>query len=408
MKHSATTSRLILGLACMVAVLAAAINVQARTGKVDLTDKIKTIPPRPALFNQNIKPLTIQQCAQCHIAVFKVLKSQGVRHQKACTFCHEVYHTYAPGKVEYKDAIPKCADCHGHPHGEKELVTNCHNCHSNAHSPLNLPDITADMCQNCHTNPPKQLHDNPSKHTELACTDCHTSHGYIPNCIDCHSEDGGEPFHVAGKQTNKLCLSCHAGPHTPLKISYDEDTPKELCGTCHKNPTHARVYATLKKANSAHFTDNTCAGCHDVHGKIPSCFKCHDEEGHRAGLKTADCLRCHTNPHDPLNITFSIKEPKKICGGCHTEVYDTLMKSKTRHTNQTCAFCHPKHGQLPTCQKCHGVPHGPAMLKQFGGKCGGCHGIAHNVKGRMKGDKEGSLTAEGRKGFLTTVKKKTP
>ena len=316
-----------------------------------------------------------------------------------------MYHTYAPGKVEYKDAIPHCEDCHGHPHGDKPVVTTCHKCHSNAHTPVNLPDLTADLCHNCHQNPPKQLAQFKSKHSELACTDCHTRHGYIPNCTDCHSTDGGEVFHIDGPKKNKLCLSCHAGPHKPLVISYDEDTPKELCGNCHKNPTHAVVYKTLKKAGSKHFTENTCASCHDEHGKIPDCSKCHDDDGHRAGLQTKDCLGCHTNPHDPLNITFNPNIPKKICGGCHVKVYNTLMNSKTRHTNQTCSFCHPKHGQLPACQKCHGVPHGQAMVAQFGGKCGACHGKAHDVHGRMKDDREGSLTAFGRRGHLTTVKK---
>jgi len=404
MKNRTWRTGLAAGVLCLLLLLAAAPGAMARTGKVDLTDKIKVVPPRSPLYDQNIQPLKIQQCAQCHIAVFKKLKADGKRHQKECTFCHEVYHTYAPGKVEYKDAIPKCVDCHGHPHGETELVTTCHNCHVNAHTPVNLPDLTADLCHNCHANPPKQLQQFPSKHTELACTDCHTSHGYIPRCTDCHSTDGGEVFHIDGPKENTLCLSCHAGPHKPLEISYSEDTPQEQCGTCHKNPTHAEVFKTIRAANSKHNTEVTCASCHDEHGKIPDCSKCHDQDGHRAGLETQDCLRCHTNPHDPLNISFSMDEPKKICGGCHTEVYDTLMKSRTRHTNQTCAFCHPKHGQLPTCQKCHGVPHGEAMVKQFGGNCGACHGIAHDVQGRMKDDKEGSLTAEGRKGNLTTVK----
>lgn len=377
---------------------------QAKKGQVHLTDKIKQVPPQSALYRQNIQPLQLQQCAQCHIGVFTLLKSEGKRHQKDCTFCHEVYHTYAPGKVEYADAIPKCKDCHGTPHGEREFVQTCSKCHSNAHSPVNLPDITADLCFNCHTNPPAELEKFPSKHTDLACTDCHTTHGLIPNCTDCHSENGGEVFHIAAAQPNPACLACHAGPHKPMEIAYSEDTPQIQCSSCHKNERHAAVFQVIQKANSKHNTEVTCAGCHDQHGKIPDCSKCHDQDGHRAGLETADCLRCHNNPHDPMNINFSISEPKKVCGGCHTDVYDSLVNSKTRHTNQTCAFCHPRHGQIPTCQSCHGIPHGEAMLQQFGGSCGGCHGIAHDVQGRMKDNKEGSLTEQGRKGVLTTVK----
>ncbi len=360
-------------------------QVQARLTKVALTAKIKTIPPRPALYDQTIKPLKMKQCAQCHIGVFKLLKAQGHRHQKVCTFCHEVYHTYSPGRVSYKDALPKCVACHGHPHGNKPLVVNCSNCHSNAHSPLNLPNITGDMCINCHPGPPADLKKYPSKHSDLDCTDCHTKHGYIPNCTMCHSEDGGEVYHIAGNPTNKVCLSCHVSPHKPLQISYAPNTPKKLCASCHMNPTHAKVYADLKKADSKHFKLLTCAKCHVKHGKIPSCFKCHDHKGHRKNLKGSDCLRCHTDPHNPLNVTFSPTDPKSICGGCHTKEYKTLVASNTRHSKLTCTFCHPHHGELPKCQRCHGVPHGKDMLKKFGDKCGACHGTAHDVRGRMHG-----------------------
>lgn len=390
-------------LAAFGLVLCAGITAQARTGKVTLTDAVKEVPKRPAIFDKNVEPLKMEQCAQCHEAVFNTLKDAGKRHQKDCRFCHTVFHTLAPGKVEYADAIPKCQTCHGQPHGAKEAVTTCSKCHSNAHSPVNLPNITGDMCVNCHPGPVGKLQAQPSKHTALDCTECHTSHGFIPNCTDCHSEEGGLVYHIEGKQENSNCMSCHAGPHTPLQISYQEDVAKELCANCHKNPSHAPVYQTLKEAQSKHWTEITCASCHDEHGKIPECSKCHDNDGHRANLKTADCLRCHTNPHNPKNISFSIEEPKDICGGCHTDVYNDLMNSKTRHTNQTCAFCHPVHGQIPTCQKCHGVPHGNALIDRFEGNCGGCHSIAHTVQGKMKDDAPGSLTDEGRKGVLTTM-----
>ncbi len=407
MKKTAHAFRCYLGLCCLLAgamIVLGFTAAQAKTGKIDLTDKIKQVPPRPALFNQTVQPLTMQQCAQCHIGVFNTLKASGQRHQKECTFCHEVYHTYAPGKVEYADALPKCVDCHGYPHGDKEETKTCHNCHSNAHAPLDLPGVKPNLCGDCHSAPPKALKDFPSKHTAMACGDCHTKHGFIPSCLSCHSKEGGKPYHLVGVEP-KVCMTCHAGPHKPMVITYAENTPKEYCGTCHKNEGHAQIYQTLAKSKSKHNTEITCASCHDVHGKIPSCAKCHDQEGHRAKLKDEDCLRCHTNPHDPLNISFSITEPKEVCGGCHTEVFNTLVQNKTRHTNQTCSFCHPKHGEIPTCQKCHGNPHGEAMVAQFAGKCAGCHDIAHKIKGRMKDDKEGSLTAEGRKGALTTVKK---
>jgi len=388
--HAHRTSRITLmasatALTLVLVALTALPSLAAR-GKIHLTEAIKQVPPRAPLYDQDVQPLTMQQCAQCHIGVFKKLKQEGKKHQLECTFCHEVYHTFAPGKVEYANAIPKCGKCHGQPHGDKPEVSTCQSCHSNAHSPVNLPSITAGQCQMCHAGPPQALKANPSKHTEVACTDCHTTHGLIPSCFACHSEQGGAPFHLTGVQPN-VCLGCHP-VHTPTMIKYDANTPQNFCAPCHKNPSHARVLEVVRKANSKHNTKVTCAGCHDQHGKIPSCFKCHDKEGHRKGIDDAGCLRCHTNPHDPLNLTFSPQEPKESCAGCHGKVYDDLMKSNTRHTKQTCTLCHPRHGEIPQCQKCHGVPHGEAMLGQFGGKCGSCHGIAHNVQGRMKAKPE--------------------
>ncbi len=366
----------------MAGLILFSMPAQAGTDGVPLTKKITAVPERPGIFDQNIQPLTLQQCSQCHIGVFTLLKEQGTRHQLDCVFCHEAYHTFAPGKVEYQDSIPKCTTCHGLPHGTTAEVSTCSNCHSNAHSPLNIPAVTADQCIMCHSGPPQELQDFPSLHSDVACTDCHTTHGLIPSCYDCHSETGGEPYHLTDVES-ATCVTCHP-VHNPLKLQYADDTPQNQCAPCHKNESHERVLKVVQTANSKHNTEVTCASCHTEHAQIPSCFDCHDTEGHRAGLADADCLRCHTDPHDPLNLTFSKAEPQKSCAGCHGEVYDTLLKSDTRHTQLTCTLCHPSHGEIPECQKCHGVPHGEVMLKQFPGGCGSCHGIAHEVEGRMK------------------------
>ncbi len=354
-------------------------GADARTYKVDLLPDVGPIPTRPALYDKKVQPLAMEQCAQCHTAVFSRLQSQGGRHQLVCTFCHKVYHTYAPGKVEYKDAIPKCKNCHGLPHGDDPEVGTCGNCHSNAHSPLNIPNITADQCFRCHSGPPQALQQYPSKHSKLECTYCHTKHGFIPKCADCHSEKGGKPYHLVGVK-DSVCLSCHP-VHSPLQINYESDVPQKYCAPCHKNPSHERVLKVLQEADSKHNTEVTCATCHDEHGKIPVCFKCH--EPHRDGQKASDCLTCHSNPHRPLTITYTENEPQESCAPCHGDVYETLQKSNTRHTKQTCAKCHPHHGEIPKCQRCHGKPHGDAIINKFG-SCGACHGIAHNVQGRMK------------------------
>jgi len=347
--------------------------------QITLTSRVGTVPPRPELYDQQVEPLSMKQCAQCHIGVFTLLAARGTRHQLECTFCHQQYHTYAPGKVEYREALPQCIECHGRPHGDEEAVRNCSACHSNAHTPLLLPAITVDQCQRCHSGPPAELAQQPSKHSEVACTDCHTSHGVIPGCADCHSEQGGLPYHLTGVE-DSVCLACHP-VHTPLAISYPADAPQEYCAPCHKNESHQRVLNTIRAADSKHNTEVTCATCHDTHGKIPECFACH--QPHKADQTAAVCLTCHADPHAPLNITYPLEEPQESCAPCHGEVYDELQRSQTRHTGLTCAACHPSHGQIPRCEDCHGTPHGEALRQQFE-TCGGCHGIAHNVQGRMK------------------------
>lgn len=359
---------------------APAAEVQKAGGKkVHLTPEIKDVPARPAVYDKNIQPLSIEECSQCHIGVFKLLKGEGGRHQLQCVFCHTTYHSYAPGKVEYQDAIPKCGTCHGKPHGEDAQVQVCGKCHSNAHSPMNIPKITGEQCSRCHSGPPQQLQARPSKHSAVACSECHTSHGYIPKCTMCHSDEGGAPFHLL-KVEDKVCLGCHP-VHRPLDIKYDAKTPQEQCAPCHKNPSHERVLNEVRSANSKHNTKVTCAGCHTEHGKIPECSMCH--QPHKADQTGADCKRCHSNPHQPKKIAFPETEAQTSCAPCHPDVYDDLQKSNTRHTKLTCAACHPKHGEIPECQRCHSNPHGDAIMQQFG-KCGACHGIAHKVQGRMK------------------------
>ncbi|MEW6220352.1 MAG: hypothetical protein AB1634_12575 [Thermodesulfobacteriota bacterium] len=359
---------------------AAKVKEPARQGgPVHLTAEVGQVPARPPLYDKDVQPLSMEQCAQCHIGVFTLLQQKGARHQLPCVFCHTAYHTYAPGKVEYADAIPKCGTCHGLPHGNDQVVQKCGSCHSNAHAPLVIPDVTGDQCQRCHSGPPQALKQYPSKHSQVACNDCHTSHGYIPKCTMCHSQEGGLPFHLLGVD-DSVCLGCHP-VHSPLQIKYSAETPQAYCAPCHKNESHARVLNEVRAANSKHNTEVTCAGCHDEHGKIPECFTCH--EPHKQGQTIADCQRCHSNPHQPKNIAFPAEEPQINCAPCHGEVYNELQASRTRHTALTCAKCHPRHGEIPECQRCHGTPHGEAMLKQFG-TCGACHGIAHNVQGRIK------------------------
>ena len=231
------------------------------------------------------EPLTVAQCAQCHTGVFAKIQKDGKRHQLNCQDCHLEFHNYNPVKNNYKEIMPKCSQCHIEPHGPK--FPNCTSCHIIPHTPLNIPlnDLLISECGNCHTGPSGELNKFPSAHTEQGCTACHHSHGQIPSCMECHDP------HV-DNQPDAACLSCHP-VHRPLEITYTAGTEK-TCGTCHEG-----VYSTWTASPSKH-SGVACADCHEKHGQIPECSKCHGQP-HDARMlaKFPRCLDCHMDAHNP-------------------------------------------------------------------------------------------------------------
>lgn len=247
------------------------------------------------VYDIEVQPLTLADCARCHSTHFNWLKSNGGLHQGvACTECHEQFHVYNPIKNNYADIMPKCSQCHDAPHGSAPQVSQCLSCHTNPHQPivsLLKPMQLEPNCPICHADIAKKLADKPSKHTKRHCSECHSK----------------------------------------------------------------------------------------VHGRIPECSECHDSHSPKMELKTADCLGCHP-VHTPLEISYPATEPKELCAGCHEDVYNTLKSNTTKHSGLTCAYCHPTHGEIPRCQKCHGeTPHNPAMHEKFP-QCISCHINPHDLK----------------------------
>lgn len=230
-------------------------------------------------------PLTVAQCGQCHLTIFNKIKENGQRHRFDCQECHQQLHAYNPKKQNWDEIIPQCSSCHTLPHGE--AFTGCLDCHSDPHTPLVIGTAAiADACGTCHTNPQGQLTQYPSMHTEQGCDTCHTSHGLIPSCMECHDT------HVP-EQPLAACTSCHP-VHKPLQVSYDDSPANNTtCGSCHDG-----VFGEWSQTKSLH-GGVSCASCHDQHGLIPDCGKCHDQP-HDAKLlqKFPRCLDCHINVHD--------------------------------------------------------------------------------------------------------------
>ncbi len=246
------------------------------------------------LYDFEPEPLTVAQCAQCHITVFEDIKKQGGKHQLDCVRCHTQFHMFNPKKRPYETVIPKCETCHGvfHGKGTKTVrLTNCASCHADPHAPLIIPSAEIEnACSSCHKKEAKQIKKHASKHTtEVACVDCHADkHGFIPECNACHESHSPD----IDPNDSTSCMVCHP-VHMPTKIVYGVETSSTICAGC-----HGEAYDLLQKNRTKH-TELTCAKCHDVHKKIPDCGDCHGIPHSKTMMHdTSKCGDCHGTAHN--------------------------------------------------------------------------------------------------------------
>lgn len=246
---------------------------------------------------------------------------------------------------------------------------------------MEIQPLSPVECGRCHNYQFKWLQDKGGKH-QFDCTTCHEKfHAYnprkgnwddiMPKCRNCHDLPHGKDF-IA-------CMDCHQQPHAPKVIQFAK-LEKEVegkkgvvvCAVCHKSEGDE-----FAKFPSKHNTELNCQGCHaEVHGTIPNCLDCH--EPHVENQQFKDCLLCHS-PHSASNIKqYPENVPNKACGACHDTVFNNLQTNVTRHSSLQCATCHPSHGEVPTCQSCHGEPHGEGLHKRFT-SCLECHVDPHNL-----------------------------
>jgi len=132
---------------------------------------------------------------------------------------------------------------------------------------------------------------------------------------------------------------------------------------------HQAVVQEVNDRGARHKTEVTCLECHVEHppegeNAIPRCSQCHDpgEKSHyRGGEAIAGCTKCH-NPHSPLEISFAGAgvEVNPVCISCHDQQGSELKNYPSRHSQLSCAECHPRHATFKKCQECH-EPHGRTM-----------------------------------------------
>ncbi len=137
------------------------------------------------------------------------------------------------------------------------------------------------------------------------------------------------------------------------------------CQKCHDNAPK-----DIEARGGKHKTAVGCMDCHQGHPPknqdiIPECSMCHMGKEH---FELDDCLRCHSNPHAPLDLQLAggITDP---CLTCHTRQREQLEEHESSHTGLDCTSCHSKHGLIPECIQCH-EPHSDKMGQE---DCGRCH-----------------------------------
>lgn len=241
------------------------------------------------------------------------------------------------------------------------------------------PPLTVTQCGQCHPGVFRDIKNDGGRHT-FQCQECHKSfHSYspvknnwaasMPKCASCHS--GPSVPHV---QIFTNCAECHVNPHAILKVPM---TAKLLnsCATCHAGPPEQ-----LRKFPSKH-TNLSCADCHTSHGFIPSCNMCH--KPHYEGQDFKGCAsECHP-VHMPKQISYKKDVGARTCGSCHAKIYAVWSTTPSRHGKVNCAACHTKHGSIPQCTECHGLPHSKQLHERFP-KCLTCHQDAHNPPVRQR------------------------
>lgn len=219
-------------------------------------------------------------------------------------------------------------------------------------------------CVKCHAPTVARVQSRGQEHqSAVGCLDCHLEHPpagkkVIPECRMCHDPDSKPHYAVSG------CLACH-DPHAPRDIDLARaPVVKAVCSSC-----HTREGGQLDEYPSRH-SELDCTECHTRHGSWLSCLDCH--EAHSADMTYQTCLRCH-QPHMPTVVKYDSNVPNNMCAGCHGDVVDTLAANRTKHHDLLCVYCHKfQHRLVPTCDTCHGLPHGTKMHKKYP-DCRTCH-----------------------------------
>jgi hypothetical protein len=357
----------------------------------------------------------------------------GAHATVACAKCHT---TVADARVA--DAKPyvkyvglsfaTCNGCHTDPH-RGSFKGACESCHSTSswtrvaqlqgfdHSKTAFPLLGKHSnvaCSDCHTRG-----DFKTPVAHATCSDCHSDyHGGQfaarvggSDCAACHSMDGFKPstfglsehaatnYPLEGRHAEVKCEQCHIpkGKDTLFRITQTQ------CSACHEDVHRGQFLAapyenrceqchSVQEFQPAHFTlarhQQTAFPLTGAHLAVP-CGQCHQEQprGSLVSVKfrfeDLSCTECHNDPHSGQfreQMAARRADGRAAgCTACHTTVQWTELKG---FDHARTPFPLLGAHRAVACIDCHRPPNQERTLEHVSFRavpvqCSGCHNDPH-------------------------------
>ncbi|HEY5945131.1 MAG TPA: multiheme c-type cytochrome [Kofleriaceae bacterium] len=201
-------------------------------------------------------------------------------------------------------------------------------------------------CLDCHTTALQVAYDEATRKWTTAFIDgnvaCENCHG--PGSRHAETSEKADIIHPvdSGEVGMSACARCH-GPRRPLFPLLDVDHQFRLGDNY--DELYDPIVVTMPDGTSPDFF---------VDGKPKtSSFEYQamlQSECYRKGK--ANCLTCHTAPHDPKHRHAELRaNPDELCGKCH----EAIRSAGTAHT----------HHKTASCMSCHMAPIVSGVLDHF-------------------------------------------